>query len=151
MARRKSKIQRRFRLHALSIHPFCGWCQRPLTEDSATTDHVVPLSRGGSNNWDNLCLACVDCNQARQNNLPGEWPILVQPKAVETEPRIWVAWTRYPGGRWRRTFRGACPDSVLQRAQCLLRGTGETVILHDSEEPSQTLWTVPRSTGGEVS
>ena len=28
-------------------------------------DHVVPLMRGGSNDPDNICLACKPCNLAK--------------------------------------------------------------------------------------
>jgi hypothetical protein len=31
----------------------------------ATIDHVVPLSNGGTNDEDNLVLACRECNQLR--------------------------------------------------------------------------------------
>jgi hypothetical protein len=142
VAKRKSKIQRRFRLHALGVHPFCHWCECPLTQDSATTDHVVPLSRGGGNDWDNLCLACANCNQQRDNRLPGESVIppcqLQHPQVARKVARPWVAWTRYPGGRWRRTFLGSRPDILLALAQSLVGATGETVILHDGEEPTAT-------------
>src|SRR4051812_45843696 len=66
--------QKRFRSHALRIHPFCRWCQCPLDWGSATTDHLVPLSRGGTNDRENVCLACQPCNRKRQNRLPGEPP-----------------------------------------------------------------------------
>jgi hypothetical protein len=143
MARRKAKTQRRFRLHALSLHPYCRWCQCPLTRDTATADHLVPLSRGGSNDWANLCLACLGCNQSRQNKLPGECsspPVpLRRLQAARAELRIWLAWTRYAGGRWRRTFRGTNPDGLLQKAQALVGKTGETVILHDGQEPTDAI------------
>lgn len=38
-------------------------------------DHVLPLSRGGSNNPDNLALTCADCNLAKRNYLLDEWLI----------------------------------------------------------------------------
>ena len=144
MARRNPKIQKRYRVHALGIHPFCRWCHCPLTHDSATTDHLVPLSRGGNNDWENLCLACVDCNQKRQNRLPSETlpdradsADCCGPIARPVQARIWVAWTRYPGGRWRPTFRGSRPETLLVQAQNLVGEAGETVILHESEEPTR--------------
>jgi hypothetical protein len=142
MARRKSRIQRRFRVHALGVHPFCRWCLCPLTQDSATTDHLVPLSRGGSNDWDNLCLACAKCNQQRDNRLPDESAIpryqVQHSQTARKAVRPWVAWTRYSGGRWRRTFLGNRPDILLAQAQSLVGVTGETVILRNGEEPTAT-------------
>jgi len=36
-------------------------------------DHVVPLSRGGSNSPENVVIACPDCNFGKNNKLPHEW------------------------------------------------------------------------------
>jgi len=36
-------------------------------------DHVVPLSRGGSNDFDNLALACPHCNSSKGAKLLSEW------------------------------------------------------------------------------
>lgn len=48
----------------------CYWCKCAIDESSATIDHLVPLSRGGSNASDNLVLACKPCNQRRGASLP---------------------------------------------------------------------------------
>lgn len=48
---------------------FCWWCNTKLTLKTATVDHLIPLSRGGSNGTDNLVLACAPCNKARGNEL----------------------------------------------------------------------------------
>lgn len=48
----------------------CHWCQKPFTNPrEATLEHLIPLSKGGSNRLDNLALACEPCNQARKNSL----------------------------------------------------------------------------------
>lgn len=36
-------------------------------------DHVVPLSRGGSNDPENLATSCFDCNRSKHNKLVEEW------------------------------------------------------------------------------
>lgn len=36
-------------------------------------DHVVPVSRGGSNSDDNLVTACFYCNRSKRDKLLGEW------------------------------------------------------------------------------
>lgn len=35
-------------------------------------DHVVPRSRGGLDDWDNLAAACRACNSAKRNRTPAE-------------------------------------------------------------------------------
>jgi 5-methylcytosine-specific restriction endonuclease McrA len=39
----------------------------------AQRDHVLPRSRGGSDNLVNLVLACGDCNNRKGARTPGEW------------------------------------------------------------------------------
>ncbi len=36
-------------------------------------DHVTPISRGGSNEPDNLVTACFTCNRAKRSKLVEEW------------------------------------------------------------------------------
>lgn len=45
----------------------CYWCRKTLTLKTATFEHIVPHSRGGSLANDNLVLACQPCNLARGN------------------------------------------------------------------------------------
>lgn len=45
----------------LADHPPCHWCGEPAT----VADHLVPLSRGGSNDIANLVASCVPCNSRR--------------------------------------------------------------------------------------
>jgi hypothetical protein len=137
--RRRANRQQRFRRHALAVYPYCQWCRQPLTPDTATADHLVPLSRGGSNDWHNLCLACRPCNLRRDNTLPEvapSGPRWTEPVAPPPSRDVWVVWTRYPGGRWRATFRGPSADVVLERAQRLVGACGECVVLADGEGPS---------------
>src|SRR5260221_8387159 len=49
----------------------CYWCGKKLGKYDV--DHIVPLSRGGSNQPDNLVIACPTCNQKRNNKLPHEF------------------------------------------------------------------------------
>ena len=36
-------------------------------------DHIVPVSRGGSSEDENLCCACHKCNRSKSNRLVSEW------------------------------------------------------------------------------
>jgi len=47
---------------------YCGTRTGPLT-----CDHVVPVSRGGSSNLDNLVTACLACNLAKATSTLEEW------------------------------------------------------------------------------
>lgn len=50
----------------------CAYCTETMSLDymqptSATLEHVVPSSHGGSNHESNLVVACYSCNHARGN------------------------------------------------------------------------------------
>jgi len=46
----------------LATNPVCVLC---LKAPATTLDHVIPLHRGGTNDWDNLRPACRSCNSRR--------------------------------------------------------------------------------------
>ncbi len=48
---------------------FCGQVFSPL---DLTLDHVIPRSRGGRGDWDNLVTCCQACNNHKGNRLPEE-------------------------------------------------------------------------------
>lgn len=56
-----------------SQHSKCYYCGVNL-DDIYTIEHVVPLSRGGSNAPDNIVISCPHCNFSKGTKLPHEWP-----------------------------------------------------------------------------
>lgn len=62
----------------------CQICRRPVDKglswphtESASMDHVVPLSRGGAHSEANACLAHLGCNLGKGAMITGggpEWP-----------------------------------------------------------------------------
>jgi 5-methylcytosine-specific restriction endonuclease McrA len=42
-------------------------------ETTYTVDHIIPLSRGGTNWPDNIQLLCAECNSSKRNKLMSEW------------------------------------------------------------------------------
>lgn len=48
----------------------CHWCNIPLNFKTATIDHVIPLTRGGLNNLNNMVLSCDSCNNKRGSDMP---------------------------------------------------------------------------------
>jgi 5-methylcytosine-specific restriction endonuclease McrA len=70
---RRRKRKRQFRINAnlkkrlckdIVLAPCC-YCKRVFLIDELTIEHLVPLSLGGTNNTDNIALACAPCNHKR--------------------------------------------------------------------------------------
>lgn len=66
----RGKNSRRKRAALLRKDPLCHWCKTPLTIDTSTLEHIIPLDRGGLDNANNRALACGECNHGRGNNMP---------------------------------------------------------------------------------
>jgi 5-methylcytosine-specific restriction endonuclease McrA len=49
----------------------CYWCSKKL--EKYEVDHIIPLTRGGTNDPSNLVIACPWCNNSKHNKLPHEW------------------------------------------------------------------------------
>ena len=50
----------------------CQYCAIDLTPETATVDHVLPVSRGGLSDFDNLVSSCTPCNERKGNRTPDE-------------------------------------------------------------------------------
>lgn len=48
-------------------NPRCIFCETKLNPKNATTDHIIPISKGGNNCQVNLITCCLDCNSERGN------------------------------------------------------------------------------------
>jgi 5-methylcytosine-specific restriction endonuclease McrA len=45
----------------------CQYCGTGVNNNTATMDHVTPLSKGGKTNWENIVTACSPCNTAKSD------------------------------------------------------------------------------------
>lgn len=50
----------------------CQYCAKPYKTHELTFDHVIPRSRGGRTNWENIVAACRVCNTAKGSKMPHE-------------------------------------------------------------------------------
>ncbi|HET7585834.1 MAG TPA: HNH endonuclease [Gemmatimonadaceae bacterium] len=94
-------VPRRFRRQVTNTFLFardryrCQYCGRMGAElrgrESLTRDHLVPLSRGGTNDWTNVVTACSACNTRKGNRMPDE--IGMHPLVAPTEPHfVHLSW-----------------------------------------------------------
>lgn len=45
----------------------CQYCSTQLHRTQITLDHVIPISKGGKTNWENIVIACAPCNTRKGN------------------------------------------------------------------------------------
>lgn len=50
----------------------CQYCEKILTNETATVDHILPRSRGGDTSWENCVICCTACNSKKGNRTPNE-------------------------------------------------------------------------------
>lgn len=69
---------KRRRVHERDFYA-CRYCG---ARQNLVIDHVQPVTRGGTNDLDNLATACHECNQRKFNRTPNEAGMVLQaPKA----------------------------------------------------------------------
>jgi len=59
----------------------CLYCGEQYSRSELTRDHVLPMSRGGRDRWENVVAACKRCNWQKDNQTPEEahMPLLAVP------------------------------------------------------------------------
>lgn len=69
----------------------CQYCATALTTETYSLDHVLPRSRGGTSEWDNIVACCKDCNSEKADKTPEEARMRLIKKPVEpyaNDPRF---------------------------------------------------------------
>ena len=51
----------------------CGICGKFIPLNEFTIDHIVPISKGGTYDYDNLQCCCFKCNQLKSNEMPDDF------------------------------------------------------------------------------
>lgn len=62
--------ERYTRLALLERDKICVYCHKKLDEKTVTIDHIIPRSKGGTNDLSNLVACCKGCNGQKQDFLP---------------------------------------------------------------------------------
>ncbi len=83
----------------------CQFCGRVLPAHELTLDHVIPRSRGGHTDWDNLVACCHSCNNLKGDRLPEEAGLKLlrppRPFTLHTSRQI-MRMMGHSDERWRK-------------------------------------------------
>ncbi len=73
-------------------------CQYCGSGSDLTVDHVIPRSKGGSSEWENVVACCASCNRRKADRLPHQARMFPRstPRAPHPSIFIQVACTRVP-------------------------------------------------------
>jgi 5-methylcytosine-specific restriction endonuclease McrA len=82
-------VQRKISRKALFARD--GWrCQYCGTAGKLTLDHVVPRSRGGESEWENVVTSCAPCNLRKGDRLPEEANMRLRSQPRLPAPTLFV-------------------------------------------------------------
>jgi 5-methylcytosine-specific restriction endonuclease McrA len=85
-------------------HYTCQYCNAQPGKAHLTIDHIVPRSRGGETEWENVVTACGPCNRRKGNRTPEEARMHLRRKprrprylalTLLEDARAPQAWTKY--------------------------------------------------------
>lgn len=105
----------------------CEYCHSPerLSATRFTVDHVIPKSLGGSDDLNNLALACRRCNERRYNFVAG----------IDSETQEVVPIFNPRRQRWQEHFVWIENGAVIREVTPTGRATCDRLDLNDMRYP----------------
>lgn len=79
-------------------------CQYCGARTNLTVDHVVPRSKGGATNWENIVASCAPCNRRKGCALPRQAGMRLRKQPRTPNPHVFIqvasptipdAWVQY--------------------------------------------------------
>jgi len=67
----------------------CGYCNK-FTGNKGTIDHIMPRSKGGRHEWENVVLSCSPCNGKKDDKTLAEMGWAPLPKRIVPKGTAWI-------------------------------------------------------------
>jgi len=61
----------------------CQYCGMKFSSEDLTYDHILPKSRGGKTEWENIVTCCIECNRKKGGLTPKEASMRLLRKPVK--------------------------------------------------------------------
>jgi len=74
----------------------CQYCGKRFDEKELTLDHIMPISRGGGNSWENLATSCFRCNNTKGNRTPAQAGMKL--RSTPKQPQ-WLPFSKFTNHR----------------------------------------------------
>lgn len=97
----------------------CAYCGHKFPSSELNFDHVVPKSRGGLTNWENIVTSCFPCNSKKDDRTPREagmkmYYLPTKPKHQPVFRRLVLALPLKTRESWQKLIDRCYWDSELQ-------------------------------------
>lgn len=84
----------------------CQYCRKKISRAIATYDHVVPKGSGGKTKWENIVIACFECNQRKRDRTPDQAGMKLmqkpeKPKSLPNNIRLTFVWHKGMPESWK--------------------------------------------------
>jgi 5-methylcytosine-specific restriction endonuclease McrA len=88
----------------------CQYCGKDVARHEATYDHVNPRAEQGKTTWENIVIACYECNQKKGGRTPEKAGMKLrsipkQPTKLPDVMRITIRWDRSMPKSWTSYLR----------------------------------------------
>jgi 5-methylcytosine-specific restriction endonuclease McrA len=88
----------------------CQYCGDKMQRFESTYDHVVPRSKSGLTNWENIVIACMPCNQKKGGRTPEQAGMRllskpVRPQKLPNVMRMTFTWEKGMPESWKTWLR----------------------------------------------
>jgi 5-methylcytosine-specific restriction endonuclease McrA len=87
----------------------CQYCGKKYPTTELSLDHVIPRSQGGSNAWENIVCACVNCNVRKGGRTPKQahLSLIRKPEKPKRSPMLNLKLTHRKYQSWKTFLENA--------------------------------------------
>lgn len=135
----RTRERRRWRHWHTFIQGFCCfYCDGPITLETSTLDHFVPLASGGMDHRDNSVAACKSCNEDKGNRHGDDFLAILRLKEMPASTVIiGTAFAAAVAARLAHVWKCERSNALASNAAAALLRMGQAAAIPEPIEPDQ--------------